>query len=47
MEKFQTIQKDQDAARSSLDQIWAKIKDEDPKAVAKIINEAVKAARAV
>jgi len=43
MEKFQALQKDQDAARSALEQIWAKIKDEDPKAVAQIINEAVEA----
>jgi hypothetical protein len=47
MEKFQALQKDQDAALSALEQIWAKIKDEDPKAIAKIINEAVEAARAV
>ncbi len=43
MEKFQALQKDQDAARSALEQIWAKIKDEDHKAVAQIINEAVEA----
>ena len=47
MEKFQALQKDQDAARSALEQIWGKMKDEDPKAVAKIINEAVEADRAV
>lgn len=47
MEKFHALQKDQDAARSALEQIWGKIKNEDPKAVAKIINEAVEAARDV
>ena len=47
IEKFQTLQKDQDADRSALEQIWGKIKNEDPKAVAKIINEAVEAAKAV
>jgi prevent-host-death family protein len=47
MEKFQALQKDQVAARSALEKVWAKIKDEDPKAVAKIINEAVESARAV
>ena len=47
MEKFQALQKDQDAARSALEQIWGKIKDEDPKTVAKIINEAVEAAKAI
>ena len=47
MEKFQALQKDQEAARSALDQIWGKIKDEDPKAVKRTINEAVQAAKAV
>jgi prevent-host-death family protein len=47
MEKFQALQKDKDAAMSSLGQIWEKMKDESPKTVAKTINEAVKAARAV
>lgn len=47
MEKFQALQKDQGAAWSALEQIWGKIKDEGPKAIAKIINEAVEAARAV
>ena len=47
MEKFQALQKDQGAARSALDQIWGKIKDEDPKAVKRTINEAVQAAKAV
>ena len=47
LEKFQVLQKDKDEARSALEQIWAKIKDEDPKAVSKIINEAVEADRAV
>ncbi len=47
MEKFQALQKDKDAAMSSLGQIWEKMKDESPKIVAKTINEAVEAARAV
>ena len=47
MEKFQALQKDKDAAMSSLGQIWEKMKDESPKTVAKTINEAVEAARAV
>ena len=47
MEKFQTLQKDKDAAMSALEQIWQKMKDEDPKAVKRTIKEAVKAARAV
>ncbi len=47
IEKFQTLQKDKDAAMSALKQIWGKMKDESPKTVTKIINEAVKAARAV
>lgn len=47
MEKFQTLQKDKDEAISALEQIWGKMKDESPKRVAKTINEAVKAARAV
>ena len=47
MEKFQALQKDKDAAMSSLGQIWEKMKDESPKTVAKTINEAVKAAKAV
>ncbi len=47
MEKFQTLQRDKDAAMSALEQIWGKMKDESPKTVTKTINEAVKAARAV
>jgi len=47
MEKFQTLQKDKDAAMSALEQIWGKIKNEGPKSIAKTVNEAVKAARAV
>ena len=47
IEKFQALQKDKDAAETALEQIWGKMKDEDPKAVAKTINEAVKAAKSV
>ncbi len=47
IEKFQALQKDKGAAAAALEQIWGKMKDEDPKAVAKTINEAVKAAKSV
>ena len=47
MEKFQAMQKDREVAMSALEQIWGKMKGEDPKAVKKTIDEAVKAARAV
>ena len=47
MEKFQTLQRDKDAAMSALEQIWGKMKDESPKTVTKTIKEAVEAARAV
>jgi len=47
MEKFQALQKDKDEAMLALEQIWEKMKGEDPKAVNKTINEAVEAARAV
>ncbi len=47
IEKFQTLQKDKDAAMSALKQIWGKMKDEDLLTVAKTINEAVEAGRAV
>ncbi len=47
MEKFQTLQKDKEEAMLALEQIWEKMKAEDPKTVAKTINEAVETARAV
>jgi prevent-host-death family protein len=47
MEKFQILQKDQEAAMSALDQIWKKMKDESPETVKKTINEAVGTAKTV
>jgi prevent-host-death family protein len=47
IEKFQALQKDKAAAAAAFEQILGKMKDEDPKAVAKTINEAVKAAKSV
>jgi len=47
MEKFQILQKDQEAAMSALDQIWKKMKNESPETVKKTINEAVGAAKTV
>lgn len=47
MEKFQILQKNQEAAMSALDQIWKKMKNESPETVKKIINEAVGAVKTV
>ncbi len=47
IEKFQALQRDKDEAMSALEQIWGKMKDEDLLTVAKTINEAVEAVRAV
>lgn len=47
MEKFQILQKNQEAAMSALDQIWKKMKNESPETVKKTINEAVGAVKTV
>ena len=47
IEKFQALHKEKDESMSALEQIWEKMKDESPKTIAKTINEAVEAARAI
>ncbi|MCD6569141.1 MAG: type II toxin-antitoxin system Phd/YefM family antitoxin [Deltaproteobacteria bacterium] len=45
MEKYEILQKEREAALQALAQIWEKMRGEDPEAVEKAINGAVKAAR--
>ncbi len=47
LEKFQILERNRETALEALDQIWGKMKNEDPKTLDKTINEAVKAAKAV
>lgn len=47
LEKFQILERNRETALEALDQIWDKMKNEDPKTLDKTINEAVKAAKAV
>ena len=47
MEKYQNLQEERQKAFQDLDQIWEKMKDEDPKAVEKIVSQAVQAVRKI
>lgn len=45
MGKQQYLRESQETAFRALDEIWVKMKDEDPMAVKKVIDEAVNAVR--
>ena len=47
LEKYQSLQEERDSALQALDQIWGKMKDENPKVVENTIDEAVKNVRKV
>ena len=47
LEKYQSLQEERDSALQALDQIWGKMKDENPKVVEDTIDEAVKNVRKV